>query len=88
LTCLILDLFGFGNQWLVIFNLFLLVNIFHKNVVIFKSYDKKADSTEVRAPLMKFSIDFPIKLTAGFHFCKVLSPARALEWLYVDSLKP
>jgi hypothetical protein len=37
---------------------------------------------------MKFSIDFPIKLTAGFHFCKVLSPARALEWLYVDSLKP
>ena len=56
---------------------------------IFKSYDKKSDgTTEVKAPLMKFSIDFPIKLSAGFHFCKVLSPARALEWLYVDSLKP
>ncbi len=44
--------------------------------MFFKSYLKREDnSTEVRAPLMKFSIDFPIKLTAGFHFCKVLSPA-------------
>jgi pimeloyl-ACP methyl ester carboxylesterase len=25
---------------------------------------------------------------AGFHYCKILSPARAMEWIYVDSLKP
>lgn len=25
---------------------------------------------------------------AGFHYCKLLSPARALEWMYIDSVKP
>ncbi|GMH99340.1 hypothetical protein TrST_g3567 [Triparma strigata] len=25
--------------------------------------------------------------SAGFHYCKLLSPARALEWMYVDGLK-
>mmetsp|Transcript_33684 Transcript_33684/g.65059 ORF Transcript_33684/g.65059 Transcript_33684/m.65059 type:complete len:465 (-) Transcript_33684:359-1753(-) len=24
---------------------------------------------------------------AGFHYCKILSPARALEWMYVDGLR-
>lgn len=24
----------------------------------------------------------------GFHFCKLLSPARTLEWIYVNSLRP
>ena len=23
----------------------------------------------------------------GFHYCKLLSPARALEWMYVDGLR-
>ena len=26
--------------------------------------------------------------TIGYHYCKVLSPARAMEWIYVDALKP
>lgn len=25
--------------------------------------------------------------SAGFHYCKILSPARALEWMYVDGLR-
>lgn len=25
--------------------------------------------------------------SSGFHYCKLLSPARALEWMYVDGLK-
>ena len=24
---------------------------------------------------------------AGNHYCKLLSPARAMEWIYTDSLK-
>lgn len=24
---------------------------------------------------------------AGFHYCKLLSPARAMEWMFIDSLK-
>ena len=25
--------------------------------------------------------------TVGYHYCKLLSPARAMEWIYVDGLK-
>lgn len=31
--------------------------------------------------------DKKIPCVAGFHYCKILSPARALEWMYVDGLK-
>ena len=40
----------------------------------------------VRSPMMKTPTDYPISSAAGFHYCKLLSPARALEWIYVDSL--
>jgi hypothetical protein len=42
---------------------------------------------DVRAPNMRTPVDYPIKMSAGFHYCKLLSPARALEWIYTDSLK-
>jgi len=28
-----------------------------------------------------------IPCDAGFHYCKLLSPARAMEWMFIDSLK-
>ena len=42
---------------------------------------------EVRSPTMRTPQDYFIKLSAGFHYCKLLSPARALEWIYIDSLR-
>jgi len=44
--------------------------------------------TEVRSPAMRTPVDYFVKSAAGFHYCKVLSPARAMEWMLVDSLKP
>lgn len=29
----------------------------------------------------------PIPCATGFHYCKLLSPARAVEWMYVDGLR-
>merc|ERR1711968_255532 len=31
--------------------------------------------------------DKKLPCDAGMHYCKILSPARALEWMYVDGLK-
>ncbi|CAM9266739.1 unnamed protein product [Ectocarpus fasciculatus] len=31
--------------------------------------------------------DKTIPCSAGFHYCKLLSPSRALEWMYVDGLR-
>ena len=42
---------------------------------------------EVRAPMMRTPTDYFIKASAGFHYCKLLSPARATEWIYVDGLR-
>ncbi len=40
---------------------------------------------EVAAPTMRFEIGLPA--VGGLHFCKLLSPARAMEWVYVDGLR-
>lgn len=40
-------------------------------------------STTLRTPLNYF-----LPISAGFHYCLLLSPARAMEWVYVDSLRP
>lgn len=36
--------------------------------------------------MMRTPTDYGIKAAAGFHYCKVLSPFRAIEWIYIDSL--
>ena len=38
--------------------------------------------------MMNTPVDYPIAAARGFHYCKVLSPAKAMEWMYVDSIKP
>ena len=42
---------------------------------------------QVSSPCLKTPLDFPIKKAGGMHYCKLLSPARALEWIYTDSLR-
>ena len=52
------------------------------------TYADNKDKTEtlVQAPMMRTPTDYPISAARGFHYCKLLSPFRALEWIYVDSL--
>jgi hypothetical protein len=41
----------------------------------------------VKAPMMKTPLDYLVSAAAGFHYCKLLSPARVAEWIYVDGLR-
>ena len=56
-------------------------------------YEKISNSSggtvavEIRSPMLRTPLDFFIKVSAGFHYCKLLSPARAMEWVYVDGLR-
>lgn len=42
---------------------------------------------QVTAPFMATPADYPIAAARGFHYCKLLSPAAAMEWIYINSLK-
>lgn len=42
---------------------------------------------EVTSEEFATAIDYPLPKTAGFHYCKVLSPARSMEWMFVDGLR-
>merc|ERR1712086_732241 len=32
-------------------------------------------------------ISAPYSSTVGYHYCKLLSPAKVMEWIYVDGLR-
>lgn len=36
--------------------------------------------------MMRTPADYSISAAANFHYCKLLSPFRAMEWIYIDSL--
>ena len=42
---------------------------------------------DVRARVMKTPMNYPISSARGFHYCQLLSPAAAMEWIYVDGLR-
>ena len=42
----------------------------------------------IRSPSLMTSMDYPISKIRGFQYCKLLSPAKVLEWIYIDSLRP
>lgn len=52
-------------------------------------YNTASDNSHVtvQAPCSHTPVDYAISSAAGFHYCKVLSPARALEWIYIDGLR-
>ena len=56
------------------------------------SYDNIKNGTgqdilEIRSVMLRTPTDFYVKAAAGMHYCKLLSPARAIEWIYVDGLR-
>jgi hypothetical protein len=48
--------------------------------------DKKARTNTIQSVMMRTPDDYWISASAGFHYCKVLSPFNVMEWIYVDSL--
>ena len=54
----------------------------------FMDYVENDDKTQVtvQSPMMRTPTDYFIGSAAGFHYCKVLSPFKVLEHVYVDSL--
>jgi len=51
------------------------------------TFEDNADKTEtlVQSPMMRTPDNYVISAAANFHYCKLLSPYRALEWIYIDS---
>lgn len=48
--------------------------------------DEATGTVIVQSPTMRTSLNDQDEATRGFHYCKVLSPFRVMEWMYVDSL--
>ena len=59
-----------------------------KWIIVDLSYTENADKTEVAISsyAYRMAAEFPIDIFAGDHYCKVLSPFKAMEWITTDSL--
>jgi len=47
--------------------------------------NKDKTETLVASPYMSTSATYWEPQVRGFHYCKLLNPSRALEWIYIDS---
>ena len=45
------------------------------------------DILKVSSIELKTDVNYPIDDLAGVHYCKLLSPAKVMEWIYVDGLR-
>jgi len=50
-------------------------------------YDGTGEDMVVSSPMMRTPLDYSIEAAAGFHYCKLLSPLKVVEWIYIDSLR-
>ena len=52
------------------------------------AYTPSADGSEmiIGSPMMRTPIDYLIQAAAGFHYCKVFSPFKAMEWMMNDGI--
>lgn len=54
----------------------------------YKEVQKDGDFVvEIQSCTSRYPLDYWLPLSSGFHFCKLLSPARVMEWIYLDGLK-
>jgi hypothetical protein len=51
-------------------------------------YSLSSDGTQmvVSSPMMRTPLNYLVQSAAGFHYCKVLSPFKAMEWMMLDGL--
>ena len=52
------------------------------------TYTESSDKKQVAAASLAYrmKMDFLVAAFAGDHYCKLVSPFKAMEWIYVDSL--
>lgn len=50
-------------------------------------YTNTTEAYQVSSRKLLSPIDFEVKIAAGMLYCKLMSPARIVEWMLVDSLK-
>ena len=48
--------------------------------------DKEANTVTLKSKSLPLSEDETIPIFKSMHYCKLLSPFRAMEWIYIDSL--